>query len=229
MALLKPIHLCPLPAVLVTACVLALLPHLSGAPAPAPRREYQVKAVFLLNFTRFVEWPPHMLPSPDAPFVIGVLGEDPFGHYLDDTVRHEHINQHPIVVRRYRTLEELGDCHLLFISRSESGQLEEILRRVKGRDVLTVSDAPQFAASGGMIGFVNRDDKVRLQINLEVAKHSELAISSKLLRPSEIIGNWHKELLPWFERQPSPWRHVSLDETPMQLVWSVTHAPRRAM
>lgn len=188
------------------ACTLALglaaVAH--AAPAASTKSEYQIKAVFLLNFTRFVEWPPKVFAQPDAPLVIGVLGEDPFGSYLDGVVRHEIIDHHPVVVQRFRDVHDIHTCHVLFISRSETDRLDEILGELKGRDILTVSDADKFAVNGGMIGFVNRDRKVRLQINLEVAKDSSLAISSKLLRPSEIIGNWRKGSLPWLELTPLP-------------------------
>src|SRR5947208_4462362 len=116
----------------------------------APAQEYQLKAVFLFNFAQFVEWPPQAFPDRQVPLVIGVLGEDPFGAYLDETVRDEKVNNRPLAVQRYRRVEEIKSCHILFISRSEAGRLEQILARLKGRHILTVADTEGFALRGVM-------------------------------------------------------------------------------
>jgi hypothetical protein len=171
--------------------VAAVLLFLSGAGAYAqlpPAGEYQVKAVFLFNFARFVDWPPATFPDPQAPLVIGVLGDDPFGRFLDETVRDEKVNSHALVVRRYRRAEDVVDCHILFISRSEASRLNEILGYLQGRSILTVGDTDGFALSGGMIRFVAENSKTRLRINVEAAKAAHLTLSSKLLRPAEIVA-----------------------------------------
>src|SRR5262245_36573345 len=98
-----------------------LLP--GGVESPAettPPPEYQLKAVFLFNFAQFVEWPSAAFPEAQTPLVIGILGEDPFGAYLDETVRGETVNNRSLIVRRYRRVEEIETCHILFISRSEA-------------------------------------------------------------------------------------------------------------
>ncbi|HKB56022.1 MAG TPA: YfiR family protein [Lacunisphaera sp.] len=162
-----------------------------GAPDLAAQttrfREDQIKAVFLFNFAQFVEWPPAAFLDPQAPLVIGVLGEDPFGAALDETVRDEKIGQRPLVVRRYRRAEEIDQCHILFISESETGRLEEIITRSKGRSMLTVCDTEGFAKRGVMIRLITEKNKIRLHINLDAAKAAGLTISSKLLRPAEIV------------------------------------------
>lgn len=158
----------------------------AGAQASAAK-EYQVKAVFLYNFAQFVEWPSTAFPEPQTPLVIGVLGEDPFGAYLDETVRGEAVNSRPIVVERYRRVEEIKLCHILFISRSEADRLEKIITVLRGRSILTVGDIDDFAKRGGVMRFVTEKNKTRLRINLEAAKAAKLTISSKLLRPAEII------------------------------------------
>jgi hypothetical protein len=163
-----------------------LTPHVSAQTAVA--REYQLKAVFLFNFAQFVAWPPPAFAAPDSPMVIGVLGEDPFHHALDDTVRGEKVEGHPIAIERYRRLEDLRPCHVLFICRSELPRLDQILARVKGQPVLTVGDAEGFAQRGGMIRFVSDNNKVRFRINVEAAKAANLSISSKLLRPADIVA-----------------------------------------
>ncbi len=159
----------------------------AAAAQPAVSREYQVKAVFLFNFAQFVDWPSGTFPSAQAPLVIGVLGDDPFDGFLDDTIRDEKVNDHPLIVQRYRRVEEIGACHILFISQSESGRLDRILARLKDRNILTVGDAEDFARRGGMIRFVTENNKIRLRINMDAAKAAELTISSKLLRPAKIV------------------------------------------
>jgi hypothetical protein len=154
-----------------------------GSVAP----EYQVKAVFLFNFAQFVEWPPSAFPDSAAPLVICVLGEDPFGPYLDETVRGETVQAHPLAVQRYRHVEEIRGCHIIFVGRQEQGRLDEILDTLKGRPTLTVSDAEGFARRGGMIRFTTDRNRIRLRINLEAARDAHLTLSSKLLRPAVIV------------------------------------------
>ena len=154
--------------------------------APAPR-ECQVKAVFLYNFTHFVEWPASSFSTDQAPLVIGILGENPFGSYLQETVSGEKVNGHPLVVQYYKKLEEVQACQILFISMSETNKLEQILAGLKGRNLLTVSDAASFLQEGGMIRFFIKSNKIQLQINLEATKTANLVISSKLLRLAEIF------------------------------------------
>lgn len=170
---------------LALAIVGAVLPEAAAQSAAA--REIQVKAVFLYNFVRFVDWPPRAFPTAEAPLIIGVLGDDPFGGSLDDAVRGETVEQRPLVIRRFRRLEDVDVCHVLFISRSEAPRLGAIIAGLKGRSILTVSDADEFTRFGGMIRFVTVNNKVRLRINVEAARAAELTISSKLLRPAEIV------------------------------------------
>ena len=157
--------------------------------AAAPVSEYQLKAVFLFNFAQFVEWPSAALPRENAPFVIGVLGKDPFGADLDDVVRGETVNRHALAVERYHKVAEVRDCQILFIAASERPQLEGILATLTGRSILTVTDADSPAMRGVMIALVRQDNRVRLRIDLQATKASNLTISSKLLRPAEIVGS----------------------------------------
>lgn len=154
----------------------------------AVSKEYQVKAVFLFNFSQFVEWPAEAFPEAQTPLVIGIIGEDPFGDYLDEIVRGEKVNNHPLVVQRYQRVEEIKTCHILFVSPSETKQLEQIFTSLKGRNILTVGDVGGFALRGGMIRFVTEKNKIRFRANVEAAKAANLTISSKLLRPAEIIA-----------------------------------------
>ncbi len=156
-------------------------------PAAEPTPEYQLKAVFLFNFAQFVEWPDRAFPAPDAPLVIGVLGEDPFGSYLDNLVTGEKVGAHPLVVRRYRRGEDPVACHILFVSASEAELLAATMPRLKVRSILTVSDLEKFNREGGMVRFVTEGGKIRLRINVEAAKACELKISSKILRPATVV------------------------------------------
>jgi uncharacterized protein DUF4154 len=149
--------------------------------------EYQVKAVFLFNFAQFVGWPAGAFADSMAPMVIGVLGNDPFGSYLDETVRGEKVHRHSLEVRRYRKIEEITTCHILFINPSGERRLEEVLSNLKNRAILTVGDDPGFAQRGGMIRFVSEKSKIRMRINVAAASAVNLTISSKLLRAAEIV------------------------------------------
>jgi hypothetical protein len=173
-----------LTCLLLTVALLAA----GSARAIAGPSEYQVKAVFLFNFTQFVDWPPQAFPGPDAPFVIGVLGEDPFGPQLDQVVRGEMVNDRPLVIERYRSVAEIRDCNILFIGNTENGHLDEILAALKGRSILTVGDADPRGQRGVMIRLVNENNRIRLRIDVAAAKAGNLTISSKLLRPAEIVG-----------------------------------------
>jgi hypothetical protein len=116
------------------------------------------------------------------------LGADPFGHYLDEAVRNEKVNNRPMIVRRFRRVEDITTCHILFISPSTAGQLKRVLSALRGQSILTVSDADDFCKLGGMIRFIDERNKIRLRINLEAAKAAGLRISSKLLRPAEVVS-----------------------------------------
>jgi hypothetical protein len=146
--------------------------------------EYQLKAVFLFNFSQFVDWQP---AAAQTPLLIGILGDDPFGTFLDETVRGERVGVRPIEIRRYRELSEIEACNILFISRSENERVGQILAALQNRPILTVSDGEEFAQRGGMIQFVNDKNRIRLRINLEAAQAANVVISSKLLRVAEIV------------------------------------------
>ncbi|HEV7444300.1 MAG TPA: YfiR family protein [Steroidobacteraceae bacterium] len=170
------------------ALVLVWLAGVAPALAAGPT-EYQVKAVFLFNFAQFVVWPPQALGAADAPFSICIVGEDPFGAELDVTVRGENVQGHPFAVRRYRDPGDIESaCHIVFIGASQLTQLEKIVKSLGDRAILTVSDIDHSAERGTMIQFASEHNRLRLRINIAAAKAAGLTISSKLLRPSQIIG-----------------------------------------
>jgi hypothetical protein len=161
------------------------------APVPAgaaTAREYQIKAVFLFNFTQFVIWPSALFVDAQAPLIIGVLGADPYGRYLDETTRGEKVDGRPLVVERYRRVEDVANCHVLFISASEAGNMPAILARLKGRSILTVTDGDVAGEQGGIIRFFTQNNHIRLRIDVRAAKAAGLEVSSKLLRAAEVIG-----------------------------------------
>lgn len=180
MALLKTMQFA-----LCAALALLLLRAARGAETPS---EYQVKAVFVFNFSRFVEWPPQAFSTPDQPFAICILGNDPFGPRLDEAVRGEQINQHPLLIRRLRSVREADNCQILYIDRSEAGELHQILSALDHRSTLTVSELSDAAERGGMIQFMTENNRIRLRINVESARAAGLTISSKLLRPADIVA-----------------------------------------
>ncbi len=167
--------------------VLSLVVNLALHAQTADSKEAQVKAVFLFNFTQFVEWPASSFSDSKTPLIIGVLGDDPFGTFLEQTIQNEKINNHPLVIQHYHNVEEIKTCHILFINFSNKEQLEQIFKTLNGRNILTVGDTRNFILKGGMIRFFTDDDKIKFQINPEAAKEANLVISSKLLRLAEII------------------------------------------
>jgi len=157
--------------------------------AQSPVREYQIKAVFLFNFTQFVEWPASAFPSEETPLVIGILGEDPFNAYLDEVISNEKVNNHPLIIRRFKNTEQVQACHILFISKSHVDKMARIKAILKDKNTLTVSDGSNFIKEGGMVRFITVNKKIQFQINPEAVKAANLTISSKLLRLAEIVSN----------------------------------------
>ena len=169
----------PARVLLLWATALPLLCGETGARGVVP--EYRAKAAFLYNFGRYVEWPPGAFPEPDSPFVIGVLGRDPFGSQLDDLVADRSIDGRRIVVRRFRRAGDVRACQILFISRSERERLAQILGHLRKTSTLTVSEAESFLQRGGMICFVLASNRIRLAINPDAAARAGLKIKSQLL------------------------------------------------
>ena len=172
------------------ASLAAALLALAAAPgrAQAPPTEYQVKAVFLFNFSQFVDWPATAFADAHSPLVICVLGDDPFGAILDEIVRGEMVNGRPLAVHRFKSVDEVDTCHIAFIGRSQTGQLDTVVAALRARSVLTVGDFEGFTRHGGIIRFVTVGNRIRLRVNLTGAQQAKLTISSKLLRPAQIVA-----------------------------------------
>jgi hypothetical protein len=158
------------------------------SPAPAEYSEYEVKAAFLYKIISFVQWPEDAKPQKDAPYVIAILGEDPFKSALDDVVKSKTIDGHPITIKRSKEIDELGMCHLLFLPASESGRMTDVKQWAKGKNVLTVGEADNSAKQGLIVSLIKRDDRIRLEINVGAAREASLKINSHLLELAQIVG-----------------------------------------
>ena len=165
----------------VFICVIGLPHPPPGSTQGQITAEYQVKAAYLCNFTKFVEWPPGTFPAQDTALTIGIVGEDPFGQALDAEALNITTNGHKMVVQRLHWDQNLRQCQVIFIGRTEKKHLGPILSSLKGASVLTVSEIENFLSSGGMIGLIFDADRIRFEINLDPAADSHLRISSKLL------------------------------------------------
>lgn len=150
-------------------------------------KEYQLKAAFLFNFAQFVKWPSNSFPTSAAPFCIGILGDDPFGSVLEETVQGETIDNHKLKVVHGRTFEDLKDCQLIFICKSEEDHMSQIFSELDSKPILTVSEISSFAQNGGIIDFYLQGGKVRFEINPDSAQRRGLKISSQLLNLGKIV------------------------------------------
>jgi len=166
---------------------------------PGSIQEYQIKAAFLYNFIKFVDWPKEAMPDGNEPITIGIIGKDPFGQAFEP-VKDKDVRDKKVVVKRFKSiadLKKLGEsgkdemdrqieavkkCHLLFVCSSEKEYLKDIVNAVKQRPVLTVGDTEEFVQLGGIISFVMEDQKVRFEVNLTAGEHAKLKIRSQLLR-----------------------------------------------
>ena len=152
-------------------------------------REYPIKAAYLYNFSRYVQWPANAFPTAETPFVIGVLGSDPFGDVLDDIARTKKVEGRQIVVKQVASMSAYTPCHILFLPASADPQQKAAaIKMGRGLPVLLVGESRDFAQQGGDINFFVEENKVRFEINPEAAKQARLRISSKLLSLAKIVG-----------------------------------------
>ena len=144
--------------------------------------EYNLKAAFLFHFSQFVDWPAKSFAGGQAPFVIGVLGHNPFGADLEQTIRGKIVGNRALTVKEFASLgEATNHCQILFISSSEQQRFPEIISALAGANILTVGEADNFGEAGGMIHFVLEGTKIRFRVNEAAASRAGLKISAKLL------------------------------------------------
>jgi hypothetical protein len=160
-------------------------PDVSGAETTLT--EYQVKALFLLNFTKYVDWPESVFSSSDTPLIIGLYGGGKFLEIVQKAAAAKSVNGRPIVVKSIEKESAPEKCQMLFFSDSERKLTGEILETLKGLPILTVGESDHFLSQGGVINFVKKDAKIRLEINLDAARKSNLQVSSKLLNVADLV------------------------------------------
>jgi hypothetical protein len=160
----------------------AHLPAQSAGPT-----EYELKAAFLFNFAKFVEWPPSAFANPQSAFLICVLGPDPFGRALDDALLRHSIQGHAVALLRMKRTVDIVGCQILFLPASERNRLPEVIAKLRGQSVLVIGENEEFASSGGVIQFALEQDRIRFLINTDAADRSGLKFSSKLLALAKIV------------------------------------------
>jgi hypothetical protein len=166
-------------------CAVVLLFLSLGSAKAQVSREYQLKAVFLYNFAQFTDWPTNTFADDKSPIVIGIIGPDPFGSALEDTIRNETVVGHPLTIQHYSSPADIKTCHILFITQPEIRHADEILKAIDGKPVLTVADADNPATAKVMIRFAVENNKVHFRINTETARAANVSLSSKLLRVAD--------------------------------------------
>lgn len=156
--------------------------------------EYQIKAKYLYNLARFVDWPEHTFADSNSSYIIGILGKDPFGIDLEKTIEGKKINGRNFSVKRFKNYKNIQFSHILFINFTDPQKLDQAIKKIDNKFILTVGDAENFAHKGGILNFIIKDKKIRFQINLQAAKKSGIQISSKILRQAYIIENLSPEI-----------------------------------
>ena len=170
------------------SCAVILGALLSAGARAQTTDEYRVKAVFLYNFAKFLEWPPQAFKSPSDPIVIGVLGKDPFGGALVSATAGKTLDGRGFQVREVADAQQAAQCQILFISSSERKRLGAVFAEIGSLAILTVGETDNFTSEGGDVNFKIRGGTVGLQINVEAARKQQLHISAKLLSLAEIVG-----------------------------------------
>jgi hypothetical protein len=171
---------------LLTFSALWLLAPLSVSSRAAAPTEYQLKAAFLLNFAKFVEWPATVFRSQQSPFSICVLGNDPFGHDLDDTVKGQTIGNRTVAVKRISQIPRDDGCQMIFVSSADGDKWQRGFDALKSSPVLTVVERDDLM-DNVVINLKVEENKIRFEVNLEAAEHAGLRISSKLLRLAKSV------------------------------------------
>jgi hypothetical protein len=155
---------------------------LAPARGSAQSKEYQVKAAFLFNFARFIDWPPSAFTNASQPFQIGILGDNPFGTALNDLVLGENLRARKVTVKLSAEPQTLADCQIIFISKSETNRAPEVISQFRSRPILTVGEIGGVGRCGTMISFYQEDRKLRFEIDPDAAEKAGIKMSSQLLR-----------------------------------------------
>jgi uncharacterized protein DUF4154 len=172
-------------ALVIAAWALSAAAALAAASDAVPPTEQEVKAAYLYNFAKYVEWP--QAAAPEQQWVVGVLGDGDFGEVLQKLLAGKTARERPFVARRLLEPEQAAQAHIVFIAASEAPRLPAILKSLEGSRALTVSDIDGFAEKGGMIGFRMDGKKVRFDISPQAATRAGLRISSQLLALARVV------------------------------------------
>jgi hypothetical protein len=172
-----------------SALAFATVIWFSGGPLSVAQTasEYQVKAAYLYNFAKFVEWPGRDFANPTAPITLCVLNDQAFGSELNRIVKDKTIAGHPVSVVPVQTTEQSRSCHILFINSAQDTQARHIIEVLRNTSVLTVGETKGFVENGGIINFVLQDERVQFQVNHKAAKQAGLSISSRLLAVAKFV------------------------------------------
>jgi YfiR/HmsC-like len=156
--------------------------------ADSPQGEYRVKAAFAYNFTQFVEWPAGTFPADDSPFVVAIVGDDPFKGALEELMNDKHVGSRLIVVNHFSSVEQIGQCQLLYIPAGENSEIDAIIRKLGNRPVLTVGETDVMMAAGGGIRLLLVEGRMRFQISPDVLAAVGLKPSAKLMKLARIYS-----------------------------------------
>jgi hypothetical protein len=174
---------------LAAAVILLCAQALTGIRAAGGASlEYQVKAAFLYNFAKFVEWPPDAFATPDTPVGLCIMGSDPFGPDLDAIAGHQRVNGRPLSVRRLAESQPTSGCHILYLGITERHRLATVLQGLNGAPILTVGEDEDFTQMGGGLRFFLFENRVRFEINLDATNKARLKLSAKLLALARVVG-----------------------------------------
>lgn len=171
-------------AVLILLC---LLRPAAAQDSPEALPEYVLKAGFLYNFAKYVDWPADAFEKDDSPIIIGISGKDPFGTGLEKTFQNKTVKNRGFAILRFAEPEDIRRCHILFISRSEKSRLPQILTQAAQWRALTVGEEEGFARSGGVTNILIENEKPKLEVNPEAAEKAGLTINAKLLKAATIV------------------------------------------
>jgi hypothetical protein len=163
-----------------------VLGQLAQSAEQITAKEEQLKAIFLWRLAQFVDWPADAFGNEKSPLVIGILGDNPFGSALESAVRGETAHGRKLVVRYFQNAEQASPCHIVYIAGFEPGRINAVTTALRGRNVLTVSDAPSMLREGGMVRFVNEGEKMKLRVDLAAVRKEGLTFDGRLLRIAEV-------------------------------------------
>lgn len=166
--------------------VLFLAPQTRGADV-AMAKEHQLKAAFIYNFTKFIEWPSKNFASADSPIVIGVVGQGPLHAEVARVVKDRKVNGRELVVRLIEDPDAIKTVHVLFFFASEDARLDEFMSATHGANILTVGESDLFAQQGGAINFLMEQDKIRFDIDMTAAERAGLKVSAQLQKLAKTV------------------------------------------